>query len=420
VKTVEANIDGLVGPTHNYTGLSFGNVASEKHAFTVANPKMAALQGLQKMKFLHDLGIPQMVMPPQPRPDFSVMRQLGFKAAADMPKEILYPLYSASSMWAANAATVSPSADTKDGKVHITPANLTSKFHRSIEAGVTADYLRQIFHGPHFAHHAPLPSHAKFSDEGAANHMRLCGAHTAKGTEIFVYGADTKRYPARQSLGASEAIARLHKLGAKNVIFLKQHPDAVDAGVFHNDVIAMSNENLCIVHEKAYENPGSLQAAPFRYIAISEKELPLPDAVSTYFFNSQLVTLPTGGMAVIAPKECEEHAQAKACFDRLMAEGVIATVHYLDVRESMKNGGGPACLRLRVALTEEERAGVHPHIWLNDVLYSSLCRWIEIHYRDRITPDDLRDPLLAEESARALMELSGLLKIKIGTATHDI
>jgi len=413
---LEVNIDALVGPTHNYAGLSFGNVASQKHALTVSNPKQAALQGLRKMKFLHDLGIPQIVMPPHPRPAMGVLKQLGFSNIKNVPQTLLYQGYSASAMWAANAATISPSADTKDGKVHITPANLVSKFHRSLEALTTAHYLKQMFPGPHFVHHDPLPAHLTFADEGAANHMRLSKHHANKGTEIFVYGGATKKYPARQSMQACEAIARLHGLDLKRAVFLEQHPDAIDAGVFHNDVIAMSNERLLIYHEKAFKRLDRRLQDHFTLIKITERQLTLRAAVATYFFNSQLVTLPDGKMAVIAPKECEEHARARSCFEFLMAEGHVNTVYYLDVRESMKNGGGPACLRLRMVLTETERQAVHSCIWLDEELYDVLYRWIEKNYRDRMTPSDLYDPLLVRESYQALAALAEITKMNLGAA----
>src|SRR4029077_2346121 len=91
---------------------------------------------------------------------------------------LLVAAYSASAMWAANAATVSPSADTADGRVHFTPANLPTQLHRSIEPPVTSAVLRQIFpEGEYFAHHDPLPASEEFADEGAANHMRLAPSH---------------------------------------------------------------------------------------------------------------------------------------------------------------------------------------------------------------------------------------------------
>lgn len=415
MSTLEVNIDGLVGPTHNYAGLSFGNVASEKHAKSVSNPKEAALQGLRKMKFVHDLGLPQLIMPPQRRPRLDALHQLGYKGIEDAPALLLHQVYSSSSMWTANAATVSSSADTADGKVHFTPANLLSNFHRFVEAQTTASYLKQIFKGDCFMHHAPLPAHSAYADEGAANHMRLCNAYGEKGTEIFVYGGAARKYPARQTQQSVEAVARLHGLDSSRVVFLEQHGEAIDAGVFHNDVIAMSNGNLFVYHEKAYASIDP-KAIGFNCVVIREEELPLADAVSTYFFNSQLLTLADGKMVIIAPSECEGHAKARRCFDRLIGEGHIDKVHYLDVRESMKNGGGPACLRLRVVLNQKEITSVHTDAWLNDARYQSLCGWIAHHYRDRISPEDLRDPTLADEARNALDALSEILSIRMEAA----
>lgn len=412
MSAIEVNLDGLVGPTHNYAGLSHGNVASEKFAKSVSNPKEAALQGLRKMKFVHDLGLPQIVMPPQRRPALAVLKQLGYNSLADVPTLLLNQLFSASCMWTANAATVSPSADSADGKVHFTPANLVSNFHRSMEVDTTASYLKQIFKGDRFVHHAPLPKQNNYADEGAANHMRLCNAYGEKGTQIFVYGGAAKKYPARQTEASVHALARLHKLDATRVVVLEQSAEAIDAGVFHNDVIAMSNGPLFIYHEKAYTQVDE-KAVGYTPIRITEKELPIADAVSTYFFNSQLITLPDGKMVVVAPAECEENINSRACFSKIVENGHIHKVHYLDVRESMKNGGGPACLRLRVVLNAQEREQVHTGVWLNDTLYASLCKWIETHYRDRISPDDLRDPTLADEAGKAMDALSKLLAMDL-------
>lgn len=414
MKTIEANIDGLVGPTHNYAGLSFGNVASEKNAQSVSNPKQAALQGLAKMKYMHDLGLTQLVMPPHPRPDIKTMYTLGFNDVIVAPDDLLQPLYSASAMWTANAATISPAADTQDGKTHITPANMASKLHRAIETQVTSMYLKTILPEPHFVHHVPLPSTALFYDEGAANHMRLCKLHSETGTELFVYGGTTSKYPARQSLHASQAVVRLHKLNPSKVIFLLQKAVAIDAGVFHNDVIAMSNEKLFIYHEHAYENISEHAKAlsDFTTVVIKEKDLPINDAVKTYFFNSQLVTLPSNKMVVIAPTECEENTTARKCFDKLISDGHIEQVHYMNLRESMKNGGGPACLRLRLPLNETELVKVNSNFILNDLLYDTLCQWIKKYYRDTISSNDLRDPLLAKEALAAISELYTILGIK--------
>ncbi|MDX5300279.1 MAG: N-succinylarginine dihydrolase, partial [Gammaproteobacteria bacterium] len=258
-RTVEANFDGLVGPTHNYAGLSWGNVASSGNADLPANPREAARQGLMKMKALADRGFLQGVLPPQERPHIPTLRRLGFAgsearmlAVAAADPVLLAAVSSASCMWTANAATVSPSADTRDGRVHFTPANLNAKFHRSIEHPVTGRILQRIFaDARYFAHHKALPLVSQFGDEGAANHTRLCADYAAPGVELFVYGREAfnesaprpQRFPARQTREACESIARLHGLQEARVVYAQQHPDAIDAGVFHNDVIAVGNGN---------------------------------------------------------------------------------------------------------------------------------------------------------------------------------
>jgi succinylarginine dihydrolase len=437
----EVNFDGLVGPTHNYAGLAFGNVASQRHRHATSNPKAAALQGLRKMKMLADLGVKQAVLPSQMRPDLAFLRDLGFtgsdadvlaRAANDAPG-VLAAASSASSMWAANAATVSPSADAADAHVHFTPANLTSHAHRAIEAHTTAAALKAIFPGEaYFRHHVPLPGAIQFSDDGAANHTRLCGAIGGPGVELFVFGRKTlgevsagpSRYPARQTYEASTAIARRHGLDPRHVVFAQQNPRAIDAGVFHNDVIAVGHQNVFVCHEQAYvDQPAVLDGLrrAFRracgdeliVIVVKADEVSLEDAVNTYLFNSQIVTLPAGTMALICPVECREHAGAAAVVERIIAadDNPITAAHHVDTRQSMSNGGGPACLRLRVVLTDEELAATHPGIMLSDDLYTKLTAWVERHYRDELTPADLADPQLLSESRQALAELSSILRL---------
>ena len=150
MKFFEYNCDGLIGPNHNYCGLSYGNVASSANKNAVSNPKEAAKQGLLKMKDLTELGLKQMVLPPHERPSIGALRQLGFSgsdadiltAAAKTSPELLANVSSASAMWTANAATICPSADAKDGKIHITTANLNDKYHRSIEIDETTAILK--------------------------------------------------------------------------------------------------------------------------------------------------------------------------------------------------------------------------------------------------------------------------------------
>jgi succinylarginine dihydrolase len=434
----EANFDGLVGPTHNYAGLSFGNVASQTNEKTVANPLAAAKQGLRKMKRLADLGFLQGVLPPQERPSLRLLRELGFsgsdarvieRAAKEAP-ELLAAASSASAMWTANAATVSPSADTEDGRVHFTPANLTSKLHRAIEHEATRRTLAAIFSDErHFAVHEALPGTPALGDEGAANHTRFCSRYGERGVEFFVYGRseyrrgpEPRRYPARQTFEASRAVAQRHRLREDATVYAQQNPEVIDEGVFHNDVIAVGNRETLFCHERAFVDQAGvydrLRAqlsrldATFNVIEVPDARVTVSDAVSSYLFNSQLLTRPDGGDVLVVPQECRENPRVSAYLDDLVAGGgPIGEVLVFELRESMKNGGGPACLRLRVVLDEAERAAVKPGVWIDDALFARLDGWIGKHYRDRLAPEDLADPALIVESRTALDELTQILGV---------
>ena len=436
----EINFDGLVGPTHNYAGLACGNLASQRNRASVSNPREAALQGLAKMKFMADLGVPQAVLPPQARPDLDLLRRVGFggseaamlaRARREAPR-LLAAAYSASAMWAANAATVSPAADALDGRLHVTPANLVTQVHRSIEPAQTSAILSAIFRDPSaFTLHAPLPATAGFADEGAANHTRLCDAYGSPGVEMFVYGRDEwndgmaapdpAMFPARQTSQAAAAVARLHALNPAAVCFVRQSPRAIDAGAFHNDVVAVGNRNVLLYHASAYVEPAAVMAelrakfadrcaGPLHLIEVSEAQVSLADAIDSYLFNSQLVTLPDGSMSLIAPIECRERPAVERFIRELLdARTPIRSVHFLDVRQSMRNGGGPACLRLRVVLDERARSLAHPGVFWSDQLFEQLTAWVQRHHRETLTADDLADPQLAEESRAALDELTRIL-----------
>ncbi len=430
--TVEANLDGLVGPTHNYAGLSPGNLASQSNFGGASNPRAAALQGLAKMKRLADLGLPQFVLPPQPRPDLGLLRRLGFtgsdaevNAAAWKTAPILAgSAWSASAMWAANAATVTPSADSHDGRLHFTPANLLTNLHRSLEPAHTAAMLRRIFPDPErFTVHAPLPPQPHFADEGAANHVRLCAEQGAPGVNLFVYGRGayepwTGPFPARQTREAFEAIIRRH--GAHRPVSMRQNPAAIQAGAFHNDVVCVGALDCLFYHQAAFEDTAALQAQVRRaaaglfepqFVEISEDELPLADAVSSYLFNAMLVQAPgEARLTLVAPIDVAEHACARAVAERLAgSNGPIGAVDYVDVRESMRNGGGPACLRLRLVMTPDELAAANPAYRLDERLYGRLSDWIGRRYRDRLTPADLADPAMIEETRAAVAELDTIL-----------
>jgi succinylarginine dihydrolase len=428
----EYNFDGLVGPTHNYAGLSAGNNASTNNQGRFSNPRAAALQGLRKMRFVHALGVGQAVLPPQPRPSLGTLLQLGFHgsdeeilAAASQAPQLLRMCSSAAAMWTANAATVAPSADTSDGRVHLTPANLQAMFHRAIEAETTTRVLRSIYaDASHFTVHDPLPGGGQFADEGAANHTRL---FTSKGrVHLFGWGRSVwtqtgtpTRHPARQTLEASAALARLHQLSSASVLLAHQHPEGIDAGAFHTDVLAVGNGSFLMLHELAFEGWSGLELDLRRRLGdelaiewVSDVDLPVAEAVQRYPFNSQVVTLPDGSMAIIAPADAERSPATKAFLDRVVAgRNPVRAVHYLDVRESMDNGGGPACLRLRVTLTDVERAAISARVFLDDAFFAELEAWVTRHYRDRLGGDDLADPSLWREGLTALDELTRMLRL---------
>ena len=432
----EVNFDGLVGLTHHYAGLSFGNVASTSNKNTPANPKLAAKQGLQKMKTLSEMGFKQGVLPPQERPHIPVLRQLGFTgtdaqvlaSVAKQSPQLLSAVSSASSMWTANAATVSPSADTADKRVHFTVANLNNKFHRAIEADTTSVTLRAIFkNDAHFAHHAALPQQALMGDEGAANHNRLCGEYGDAGIEVFVYGkkvfggqVEPQRFPARQTREASEAVMRLHGLDAAQTVFVQQDPDVIDQGVFHNDVIAVSNRNVLFHHQQAFLNQPqaldeiarkmSASGNQFISVEVPTAQVSVADAVGTYLFNSQLLSKPDGKMMIVVPEESRQNQRVWDYLSSLInSSGPINEVKVFDLRESMRNGGGPACLRLRVVLTDTELNAVPPGVLMNDSLFFTLNNWVDRHYRDRLTEADLADPQLLIENRQALDELTRIM-----------
>ncbi len=431
----EANFDGLVGPTHHYGGHSFGNIASTGNAQQAANPRQAALQGLAKMKALADLGYQQGVLPPQERPALWLMRDLGYvgtdqeiiSSLANTPQGYLSAMSSASSMWTANAATVSPSADTQDGRVHFSVANLQNKFHRAIEHRQTFRSLKAVFSNPaHFTVHAALPMMAALGDEGAANHTRFCHDYGDAGVEFFVYGRqhwggqiEPTKYPARQTREASEAVIRRHGLAASHTVLAQQNPAVIDAGVFHNDVIAVGNQNVLFCHQDAflqsaqvYAELNEKMAGRLNIIEVARDVVSVGNAVKSYLFNSQLLAKPNGKQRLLVPEECKNTPAVWAYLQSLQSSGgPIDELLVYDLKQSMQNGGGPACLRLRVALTAAEAAEVNPGVWMNDALYRQLCGWVERHYRDRLHESDLLDPQLLIEVRTALDELTQIMRL---------
>ncbi len=451
---IETNIDGLVGPSHHYGGLGIGNVASLEHEGLPSHPRRAALEGVQKMQLVAEMGVPQWVWLPPIRPRWEMLDRLGFRgsiaerlaAARQEQPRALSAAFSSAFMWTANAATVAPACDCRDGRHHFTPANLMASWHRGWEAQERREDLEFFFAKGLCVVHAPLPPLGPLRDEGAANHMRLCDASGGQGCHVFVYGAVEEevrgdwRYLPRHTRAASQAIARLHGLDPDDVFYLQQHPDAISAGVFHNDVIAASHGDLLLYHERAFlDGDRELERLEHRFLrragqplirrVISEEELPLEDAVRSYFFNSQILTPSTDGggsggdrprMVLVCPRQCQEIAPAARLVQSLVSDPrvPIEDVRFVSVQESMAGGGGPACLRLRVmaddALLQAMPAQLRIDARLVDRLTWAIDRW----YPERLALNDLADPEVAEHIDQVSRRLRSLLDPRAGPETR--
>lgn len=416
----EINFDGIIGPSHNYAGLSHGNLAATRNRGETSHPRAAALQGIAKMRGNIALGLTQGILLPHARPDHRWLADLGTRFE-DAPPHTQAQALSASPMWAANAATVSPAPDTADGKCHLTVANLVTMPHRSHEWPETLAQLRLAFADPAFTVHGPVP--APFGDEGAANHMRLAASHDAPGVEVFVYGISGGPFPARQHPDASAAVARRHRL--ERVLFVQQSEEAIAAGAFHNDVVAVANGRVLFAHEQAFADKDRFYAdlramlPEVEIVEVPAAQVSLADAIKSYLFNAQLVTLPSGEMALVLPGEARDTPSVWNWLqDHVAGNGPIRQLKVVDVRQSMANGGGPACLRLRVVC---DPATVDPRFLLDAAKADRIARVIETHWPEAIPFGAIADPALiaqVETARRALFEaldLSDLL-----TGNHPI
>lgn len=408
----EINFDGIVGPSHNYAGLSLGNIASASHAGDVSYPRAAALQGVAKMRGnLARLGVQGFLLP-LPRPNAALQAALALDGSE--PAQLRAAPWSASSMWTANAATVSPAPDTADGRCHLTPANLVTMLHRAQEWPDTKRQLEIAFGDTrHFAVHDAVPP--TFGDEGAANHMRLCESHDAPGVEVFVYGKTGGAFPARQHEQASRLVARAHGLDPARTVFIEQNPQAIAAGAFHNDVVAVANGRVLFTHAEAFaDQQGAYDAIRAVFPTLEVVEVPssavtLQEAIRTYLFNAQLLTLPDGSMALIVPDECRESPSVWAWAQTMLAgNGPIRQVIPVDVRQSMANGGGPACLRLRVVC---DPATVDPRFLLDEATADRIERVIATHWPEQIDADALGSDTLAANVAAARLALLDALNL---------
>jgi len=437
----EVNFDGLVGPTHHFGGLGVGNLASQTHGGQVAKPRAAAIQGIEKIRRCVALGARQAFLPPQRKPSLTMLRRLGFrgnasellKQAADTDPHLLSAVWSASSMWTANAATVSEGSSSADGKTHLTIANLSSSLHRSIEPAQTLRLFRSVFAEASFVIHRPLPSSVPLRDEGAANHMRLTDSTGTRGIDLFVYGshesngATSHRFFARQGIEASRAVARLHGLNPANTFFLLQHPEAINAGAFHNDVVATSHRHVWLHHEKAYldasETIASIENRFFEMTGealirheISDSELPLSDAIKCYLFNGQLLSRDhDSSMTLLCPEQVRETPLAMQVIETTLKKtGPLRGCEFVELRESMNNGGGPACLRLRVPMSPQQWDALPESLKWSDETANDLCEVFERLYPETLAIADLANVEWIKASEAAVNAIERILGLSLG------
>ena len=427
----EINFDGLIGPTHNYSGLSEGNNASKKNFSSPSNPKNAALQGIKKAETLIASGLKQGFFLPHERPFIPGLRKLGFNgtdeeilsSAFNHSKVLLSNFSSASSMWAANAATFSPSIDSYDQNIHITPANLNTMFHRSIEHEFTKTQLELMFGGVAIVHD-PIENISGYGDEGAANHLRVSEQHLKSGFQIFVYGSSAfevhQGMITRQAEEISKAVSIMHQLDPDRVLFLKQNEQAINAGSFHNDIVSLANEEVFIFHQEAFADRVELErilhhlkdhVKGFHPIEILSEDISLDDLVSSYLLNSQLITVKNNEMMMLLPEEVQNHSNCMRWLEEIKSSSPIKHIEFVDIRQSMMNGGGPACLRFKITVNNDEFNQINEKFLLTPKKLMDLRALVTKHYRDKLNPADLLDNNLVQESYRFLDELTQLLDL---------
>jgi succinylarginine dihydrolase len=379
--SAEINFDGIPGPTHNYAGLARGNLAAQRNALLRPIRAKRRCRAWPRCARSRPRGIPQAVLPPHERPYLPALRALGFdgsdadalaRAARDAPA-LLSACSSAAAMWVANAATVSPSGDTADGLVHFTPANLVANFHRSLEAPTTTRVLRAIFAEPaHFVVHDPLPAAPQFGDEGAANHTRFASA--AGGVEFFVFGrtdsaAALRRrdFPrgrrARRRRRSRGVMASCPRASSMRSRIPPPSTPACSTTTSSRSAQAMSCSatSARIVEQPRVLDalaravgPRSCRSSSRSASSPSRRRRDLP--VQQPADRARRRPLPARRAA-----EASEHA-ASPCGARPSRRAGLADRRSAHVRPAPEHAQWrrPACLRLRVALTDVERAAIAP------------------------------------------------------------
>ena len=405
----------------------------------IANPKEAALQLLNKMKFLDSLGIKQVVLPPQEHPYMPLLKRIGFEGTT---KDKLTSLKKAAPWLIPQIcmssnhrnATVCPSIDSANSHLHFTPANQASSFMRSQDTEPTNRLLKALFKNPVFFEiHPPLPAVEFFYDEGAKNHFRFCKNYGSPGVQLFTFGKSyqpsltplpfPEKIAARQSKEASEAITRLHRTYPGHNVFAFQNPNAIDLGTSHSDLLAISNQNLLLIHSRALWKQSDIikqlkklvadvSGTELTVIEITEKQLALKAALESHFFNSQIITLSDNSMTLISSNTCKEFESGFLKEILEDNDNPIGSIHFVDLSEINKKGGGPASTCLQVVMNASELSEISESVFFRESLYHQLVDHVNKSYPTSLSITDLSDPNLYLKFMDSLNEICHILNLK--------
>ena len=252
----------------------------------------------------------------------------------------------------------------------------------------------------------------------------MSAQHLKPGFQIFVFGSTAfdahHDIIARQAEEISQAVSTQHQLDPDRVLFLKQNEQAINSGSFHNDIVSLANEEVFIFHQEAFADRVELERVlhhmkdhvkGFHPIEILSEDISLDDLVSSYLLNSQLITVKNNEMMMLLPEEVQNHPNCMRWLDEIKSSSPVKHIEFVDIRQSMMNGGGPACLRFKTVVNNDEFDKINKKFLLSPKKLMDLRALVSKHYRDQLNPEDLLDIKLMQESYTFLDELTQLLDL---------
>ena len=378
------------------SGHSHGNLASMASKGIQSNPKKAALEWLNKVTSVANLGAVQLILPPQPRPLVKHQNNCNWQQLTS------------AFIWMANAGHFIPSSDTYHSRHQFIPANMNQTRHRRHEHYFNRFWIKKLLN------HTPTTIQSKLNndDEGAANAIRLWGKNAA--LNLFIYGHKSTTFPSRQSKDSINEL--IHKAGIKNAIQLEQTKEAIDHGVFHNDVISFGFHNQLICHEHAFiDQEHQLKSISDRYFKlnrsmlniteVSTKDLSLQDCIDSYLFNSQVI-IKKNKTILLCPIDVKKNKSSLIIVNSWLKKGLFNEIKFSNIQSSLMNGGGPACLRLCIYLDPNELNAIPKQFYLTNELISKLNKIINQIYPETIRLQDIQtNPKQYREITQSICQL---------------